>query len=142
MGELDINPLIKACESLFKALEFAKILESEFSDSIVYAEEGGRAAVIQHFEYTYELSWKIMKRYIELEDGKLDGFSNKTLLRIAGEKGLIDDFHKWREFHKARNLTSHTYDEEIASEVYDIAKEFAIYMKKLILGLEDKIKDL
>ncbi|MDR2544684.1 MAG: hypothetical protein LBD03_03920 [Methanobrevibacter sp.] len=31
MGELDINPLIKACESLSKALEFAKILESEFS---------------------------------------------------------------------------------------------------------------
>jgi len=48
----------------------------------------------------------MMKRYIEMEDSTVEILTIKDLFRIAGEKGLIYDFHKWVEFHNARNKTS------------------------------------
>jgi nucleotidyltransferase substrate binding protein (TIGR01987 family) len=140
--KLDISSLIKVYESFSKALKTADILETEYRDEIPYVEEFSRAAVIQHFVYVYELSWKMMKRYIEIAEGRMESFSNKALLRKAGELGLIDDFHKWREFHEAKNLTSLTYDDEIAEQVYGTAKEFDIYVKKLISILKYKVNDL
>ncbi|MDR2623041.1 MAG: nucleotidyltransferase substrate binding protein [Methanobrevibacter sp.] len=65
-------------------------------------------ALIHHFEIVYELSWKMMKRYIEMEDNEVKILTKKDLFRVAGEKGLIYDFHKWVGFHDARNKTSHT----------------------------------
>jgi len=139
--KLDINSLIKAYASFSNALKTADVCESKYLEEIFYLEEFVRAAIIHHFEYTYELSWKMMKKYIEIEEGKLESFSNKSLLGKAEELGLIDDFHKWREFHVARNLTSHAYDEETAKKVYVVAKEFDVYVKNLISSLKDKIND-
>ena len=81
-----------------------------------------------------------MKRYIEMEDSTVEILTIKDLFRIAGEKGLIYDFHKWVEFHNARNKTSHTYDEDTAKEVYATAKEFKTYVKDLISALEKRIE--
>lgn len=44
---------------------------------------------------------------------------------------VIDHVEKWIEFLNARNLTSHTYNESTANEVYAIAKDFLAYAKKL-----------
>ncbi|MDR0911540.1 MAG: nucleotidyltransferase substrate binding protein [Methanobrevibacter sp.] len=140
--KLDISPLKKAYTSFLNSLELAERLESEDFDKIFYIREGARASVIQHFEYTYELSWKMMKKFIKMDEGKEDSLTMKGFYRHAGEKGLIDDFNKWMEFHKARNKTSHTYDEDVAEEVYDFAKKFPNYVEKLILVLEKAIKDL
>ena len=143
MGEkLDISSLIKAYNSLENALKYAEGIESNRGNNVFYAEEAARATVIQHFEYTYELSWKMMKRFIEIDEGQSDSLTRKGLFRHAGEIGLIDDFHKWVEFHDARNLTSHTYDEETAELVYSTAKKFNQYVEQLILALNEKIKDL
>lgn len=143
MGEkLDIRSLIKAYDSFTKVLKYAEEIELNKDNNISYAEEAARAAVIQHFEYTYELSWKMMERFIKIDEGREDSLTRKGLFRRAGEIGLIDDFHKWIEFHEARNLTSHTYDEETAEEVYSTAKKFDKYVKRLIFVLNEKINDL
>ena len=47
------------------------------------------------------------------------------------EIGIIDDFHKWCEFHEAKNLISHTCNEEITEKVYVTAKKLDIYLKNL-----------
>lgn len=143
MGEkLDIRSLIKAYDSFTKVLKCTEEIELNKDNNISYAEEAARAAVIQHFEYTYELSWKMMERFIKIDEGREDSLTRKGLFRRAGEIGLIDDFHKWIEFHEARNLTSHTYDEETAEEVYSTAKKFDKYVKRLIFVLNEKINDL
>jgi hypothetical protein len=59
-----------------------------------------------------------MKRFIEMDEGQENSLTIKEFFRHAGERGLIDDFHEWMKFHQARNLILHTYDEEIAEEVY------------------------
>ncbi|MDR3291995.1 MAG: nucleotidyltransferase substrate binding protein [Methanobrevibacter sp.] len=137
--KLDIQPLIRAYNSFINMLQFAEELELKYVDEIIHAEEGARSAVIHDFEYTFELSCKMMKRYIEIEDKGEKIVSKRDLFRIAGEKELIYDFHKWVDFLEARNKTSHTYDEEIAEEVYQIAKEFKTYVEDFITALKEHI---
>ncbi len=71
-----------------------------------------RAGVIQNFEFTYELSWKFIKRWLETNLGntEVDGVSRKRLFLLAAESLLIDDVTLWMQYHKYRNLTSHTYN--------------------------------
>jgi nucleotidyltransferase substrate binding protein (TIGR01987 family) len=103
--KLDISSLKKAYNSFINILNYDKEIESNNQNNIFYAKESARAAVIQHFECIYELSWKIMKRFIEMDEGQDNSLTRKDFFRHAGERGLIDDFHEWIKFHQARNLT-------------------------------------
>jgi len=98
------------------------------------------AGVIQNFEFTYELCWKFMKRWISenVNPEILDGVTRRELFRISAENKLIDDINKWMEFHKARNSTSHIYDSEVAEEVFIEAMEFLPYAKEFFIILEQK----
>jgi len=139
MNKLDISSLKKASNAYSKALDYALNTELD-SPKKLYEKEIVTNALIHHFEIAYELSWKMMKRYIEMEDSDVKILTRKDLFRIAGEKRLIYDFHKWVKFHNARNKTSHTYDEDTAKEVYEIAKEFKTYIEDLISVLEELIE--
>lgn len=99
-----------------------------------------KAGVIQNFEFTYELCWKFMKRWIEQNIGSeiVDGVTRRELYRVSAENKLIDDISKWMEFHKARNSTSRIYDSDIAEEVYGIAVEFLPYAKEFLKRLEER----
>lgn len=85
-----------------------------------------RDAVIQRFEFTYELAWKALKNYLLTKD--IDVRNAKDTLKASLEQGLIQDGAAWSNLHHQRNLTSHTYDFDLAIEVYD-------YLKTLGLGL-------
>jgi len=138
-GKLDISSLIQVYNSFSNSLDFAETIESQYSDEIFYGKESARASVIQHFEYTYELSWKIMKRFLEIDIGnQADALSRKGLFRMIGEKQLISEFEPWNEFNNARNKTSHTYDEDIAEEVFCVAKKFKKYLKEFIDALKER----
>lgn len=82
-----------------------------------------RDSVIQRFEYSFELSWKTLRRYF-LSNQNLDETNIKNLLREAGRHKLIDSVEDWFEYHRARNLTSHTYNQQTAEEVYLAACKF------------------
>ncbi len=94
-----------------------------------------RDATIQRFEYTFELSWKILKRYIESQNHTLEP-SIKNVFREAGKLGLIESVEDWFDFLEARNLTSHTYEESIAERVYTVAIEFEKSAQFLLKRLE------
>ena len=99
-----------------------------------------KAGVIQHFEFTYEMAWKYIKRWLEKNYGSqaVDGVTRRELFRLAAEHRLIDDVDQWMLFHRARNQTSHTYDEQIALEVYDNAMQFLPVVNHLYQQLQDK----
>lgn len=121
MSELILNPLADALKSLEKAL--AQPLD-EFT----------RDASIQRFEYTFELCWKMIKRYLK-ENINLPEGSLRDLFRQAAQQKLIASPGPWFEYQTARNLTSHTYNEMTADEVYEIAKSFAPEARKLLENL-------
>lgn len=94
-----------------------------------------RDAVIQRFEYTYEISCKMLKRILEIEASSppaIDALSFRDLLREAAERGLISRVEPWFEYREARNRTSHSYDEESAKQVHQTAIRFFEDAKRLI----------
>ncbi|MCZ7555170.1 MAG: nucleotidyltransferase substrate binding protein [Bacteroidia bacterium] len=97
-----------------------------------------RAGVIQHFEFTYELAWKFMKRWLELNVGAtvVDGVTRRELFRHAAEQRLISDVEAWMRFHDARNISTHTYEPEVADEVLRIAYAFLPEAQSLLENLE------
>ena len=96
---------------------------------------------IQRFEFTVELSWKLIKEYLESEKfGELN--SPKSVIKEAYKVGLLDDGDKWLDMLDDRNLTSHTYDEAVAKEIYrNIIQEYSIKFEELENKMEKVIKD-
>ncbi|MGB8517124.1 MAG: HI0074 family nucleotidyltransferase substrate-binding subunit [Gallionella sp.] len=75
-----------------------------------------RDSVIQRFEFCWELAWKTLRLKLEAE-GIIANTPRETWQQ-ALQVGLITDGNAWSEAQKKRNLTSHTYDEKLADEVY------------------------
>lgn len=109
-SEISILPFEKALQSLTEVFKKPK-------NAIT------RDAAIQRFKYTFELAWKILKRYFKVNNN-LDIFNIKDIFREGGNHGLIENVEKWFEYLEARNLTSHTYDENTAEKVFEKAREF------------------
>lgn len=80
-----------------------------------------KEGLIQRFEYTFELSWKTMKDYLE---GKgLDAAYPRDVLKEAFAYGLIENGDAWMEMLEGRNLLSHTYDEKTFETAFGLARE-------------------
>ena len=129
---LDLSSLEKALKSLEYAIERSiKLpLDEEIRDS-----------VIQRFEYSYELSWKMLKRQIEMDSptpASVDAMSFKELIREGAERGLINNPEAWFEYRRQRNLTSHVYNETKAINVYQTALVFIQDAKLLLQKLQQR----
>lgn len=136
---LELKSIKKAIESFGRAVNIAERkekIESVGEDEL----ELIRAGVIQNFEFVYELCWKFMKRWIENNVGSetVDGVPRIELFRLAVENKLIDSVEVWMTFHKARNQTSHIYDNEIAIVVYEVSKKLLPEARSLYERLEAK----
>jgi nucleotidyltransferase substrate binding protein (TIGR01987 family) len=75
-----------------------------------------KEGLIQRFEYTHELAWNVMKDFL-IEAGDLKIYGSKDATREAFKVELIENGEVWMEMIKSRNMTSHTYNEEIADEI-------------------------
>lgn len=82
--------------------------------------------VIQAFEVTQELSWKVMKDFLEYQ-GYGEIYGSKNAVRLAFNTKLIDSGEIWMEMIKSRNLMSHTYDEDEMIKTVEII--FANYIQ-------------
>jgi len=80
--------------------------------------------LIQGFEYTHELAWNVLKDYLEAQ-GFVSIIGSRGATREAFKNGLISEGEVWMDMIKARNLTSHTYQTEVAEEIAkDILRRF------------------
>lgn len=88
-----------------------------------------KEGLIQRFEYTHELAWKVMKDYAEYQ-GYTEVRGSRDAFRQALQMGIIDDAG-WMESIEDRNLTSHNYDEEVAEEVYQaiVHKYYPLFLR-------------
>ncbi len=86
-----------------------------------------RDACIHRFAFTYELSHKTLKRFLEATSAnpaEFDGMAFQDLIRTGSERGLLSDWSRWKVFRTARSITSHTYDEDKARAVFAVVPEF------------------
>ena len=91
---------------------------------------------VQAFEITQELSWKVMKDFLESQ-GKTDLFGSKTVVREALNVGLITNGEEWLRTIESRNKTSHIYDEKEILIILEIV--FNQYLS-LFVEFEAKMK--
>jgi nucleotidyltransferase substrate binding protein (TIGR01987 family) len=76
-----------------------------------------KAGLIQAFEYTHEQSWKLLKSFLEFQGHTDPIFGSRDAARVAFSLGIIADGQAWMNMIKSRNLTSHTYHQELADEI-------------------------
>lgn len=98
-----------------------------------------RSAVLQSFEFSYELSLRLLRRVLieraEAADLVVD-LSFQDLLRKAADAGLLGDPARWREWREMRNATSHAYNEVKAQAVAEAAARFAQDAAALLAAME------
>lgn len=134
-GTLDISIFERAVSKLGEILERYGLNKND---------EAIRDAVIQRFEFTYSLALTTLKKYFtELafitEDVSQMSFND--MIRTANQQNLlVSDLEKWSDYRKMRNMTSHTYDENIAKKVVEIIPDFYNEMLFLLNRLKEAVK--
>ena len=127
MGNQDIRwkQRFKNYEKAFRKLEEAVIrIKRDFFENGAIDENKFKAGddilkegLIQRFEYTHELAWNVMKDFL-MERGIQELYGSKDVIREAFKVQLIEDGKTWMDMVGSRNRTSHTYNEEIANEIF------------------------
>ncbi|MFM1961295.1 MAG: hypothetical protein RLZZ172_140 [Bacteroidota bacterium] len=77
-----------------------------------------KAGIIQYFEFTHELAWKVMKDFLECE-GMTGIVGSRSATREAFNKGLIEEGQAWMDMLETRNITVHAYDPLIITEAFE-----------------------
>lgn len=77
-----------------------------------------KQGLIKSFEFTYELSWNLMRDY-SLYQGYRDIRGSRDAIRQAISMDLVSDGDTWMEMLESRNITSHTYDEKTADDILE-----------------------
>lgn len=121
-ADIKLDELKRAVTRLKEALGVAK-------NDIV------RDSVIQRFEFTVELSWKALHRFLRAS-GISEALTPKNTFREGAKLGLVSDPEAWLRFVDARNLSSQTYKEELAEQVYGQAQAIVPFVEELLLRLE------
>lgn len=116
-----------------KAVEIVtkQISEDEEVDDLL------KEGLIQRFEYTHELAWKVMKDYAEYQ-GYTDIRGSRDAFRKAFDMRLVTD-KSWMDSIIDRNLTSHNYDEDTAEDIceniVDVYYPLFVKFEKVMLPL-------
>ena len=92
--------------------------------------------LIQGFEFTHELAWNTIKDFFESQ-GESGILGSRDAVRLAFKRGLIEDGDTWMEMIKSRNLSSHTYIEDIARS---IAQSILTAYYQAFVSLRDRIE--
>lgn len=100
--------------------------------SIDHPSDAERAGLIQFFEMSFKLAWKVLKDYLEEEGFTIH--SPRDTIKQAFQAGLLDNGHIWIEALQDRNLTMHTYQEKIALAVEQKIRK--VYFPALLLLLQ------
>lgn len=131
---LDLDPLGRALDSLDLALRLHGASRGGADEAALL-----RDGVIQRFEYGFELTWKQLRRFLELFGlERVDQLTNRELFRLGFEQGLLDDADAWMLFLRHRNLTSHIYDEAMAQSVFASARPFLGAARHLLQRMRER----
>ena len=136
--ELDLSSLQNAVLFYHEALKaYGELIDG---GATATQRELLRSGLIQTFETTYELCWKSMKRWLEINisPDEVSGVNRRELYRICAENSLVDDVDQWMEFHQAYNGASHTYNENMVEEVSEVASRFLPYAQDCLKQLEER----
>ena len=126
-----MNDQIKAT---FSTTEKALIALKQMVDKPMQEDRSNVDAAIQRFEFTIELFWKLLKKILVSKG--VEVVYPKDVLQQAYKGSLIDNEQLWIAMLRDRNLTSHTYNEELADEIYAHIKQYYPVIKQAFDNLK------
>ena len=135
---IDLSPLQKAADALSEALE---CWQQQPDGSRLKPHL--RSGVIQSFEFTYELSVRMLRRVLierEASAVRVADLSFNDLLRLAADAQLLPDPNAWRRWRDLRNRTSHSYDEQQAQAIAEDAALFLTDAQQLWTALQVSLR--
>jgi len=131
---------IEFLSSAIARLEESVALYESDTDNLVV-----RDGVVQRFEFTYELAYRMLRRALQRDMGSAEVVEQMTfaeVVRSGWSKSLLrEELPVWRDFRKKRNLTSHTYNQANAEAVYAVVPRFLAEAKFLLSQLEKRNDD-
>ena len=131
--KLDLASLQKAISQMESALAFCS---SDLARDNARLALHLRAGAIQAFEFTFELSFRMLRRYLETTESNPAAIAEMTfgeIIRRGHELGLLQaEMAEWNAFRRDRGTTSHTYDEKKAKSVFATIPNFLIEAKFLL----------
>lgn len=86
---------------------------------IAFMSDLEKAGLIHYFEMTFDLAWKTLQDFLREKERPNSNGGPNVIIKQASEDGYIEDAESWKALKKAREMTSHEYDEEIADEIVD-----------------------
>lgn len=130
-----ITLMSKLKEKYDKLAKAVSRLQESIADFERYHMDSIRDGVIQRFEFCAELAWKTLREYL-IDQGYQNVNSPKAVMRLSYEDGIINNDAAWVSLMNARNLTSHTYDEDTADEIYHlICQSYVVLLNELVQDL-------
>ena len=131
--QLDLTPLANAVQRLAEGL-------AEYQSNPAYTLI--RDGLVQRFEFTYEISHKMLKRYLEATSAspaELDAMPFGDLIRTGNEQSLLrGTWPDWKRYREMRAKTSHTYDEGVALQVVAVIPSFLAEAEYLLEQLQKR----
>lgn len=118
----------KALATLDKSVK--KIEQKTYTDY-----EETRDSLIQRFEYSSDLFWKLLKVFVTYKTGSMPAIScPKTVYQDSFNLGIItkNELDGLYEMVEDRNITSHTYDEEFANDLCKRIPKHAALIKNIL----------
>lgn len=132
---ISINDKIEQLEKVFENLKIIIDAYEKEKDKII--KDGLRDSIIQRFEFVTELSWKLMKKYLD-ENLVLEVYSPRSVIKESYKQDLIENGELWLDILEDRNLTSHTYDENTANRIKDnIVNKYVLEFEKFIKRIKE-----
>jgi len=123
----DIDTHLETLEQALVLLE--EVLSEPFSALV-------RDAAIHRFEYTFELSWKLLRRIAQVEGQQAE--SPWQAIRTATEAGLLQNVDLWFEMVECRNSVTMTFMPDIADQVFKAACSLPPSLKFVISAIKKK----
>lgn len=115
---------------------FLKLKEFVETDN---GSEKDRGAIINAYQYTFELFWKTLQRYMQQQE-MLDEQGPGSVIRTAFQYNIIDNGPLYMSMLKDRNLVTHTYKEDVAEEIHcRIREEYIDELENFIKYFDKKI---
>lgn len=93
--------------------------------------------LIQAFEFTYDLAWKTLQDLLRDQKRPNNNGGPSIIIAQAVEDGYIKNAEAWKALKKSRELTSHTYEDEMAEE---IAENIIEIYHGLFIQLETRLQ--
>jgi len=136
----------KALEKLINNIKYIKEMyddmdlqdEDTYQDIVLSIEDIYKQGLIQSFEFTHELAWKVIQDFAK-NQGNTEIRGSKDATRYAAQINLIENAHQWMTMILDRNETSHTYNEETANQIF---VNIIVSYLPLLQSFESKMEEL